>query len=453
MTNEGKPCLAERIHAGNVCVACRHEIVIGERIVVCEKCASISHSNCWNAGGCSSFYCSEKMRSAEPLVPDLVFSKNQVAAVTSPPRGRVFSSESIAKDVETRGSTWNGLGVISLIFGIFSFGLAVRFVSGSGTLDAGEAMVFFSTLLSGLVTVIISVIFLSIGKGRSRFMHSLPTMIGLVCGAFAMGLALVGMATRHQEEELAIPKFDSNQVKKFIERASPIIRMPLMANVLVTVGSNFSEGAGSGVILRTHEGFAYIISNLHVVTLGKMAKALSQIRKNSSILVTFFNGEQHEADPIWLGSDGLDVVVLKVSAPKSLSLASKIQKGRFPSIGDRVFAIGNPLGLNWSFTEGVISAIRPQLFGLNEIPLIQMQTPLNPGNSGGGLYDKEGFLIGINTWIYSKSISEGLNFSIAMDGILSILDPSLLKLLENFPVEDEGKNNERQAEAPPGGPK
>jgi len=90
---------------------------------------------------------------------------------------------------------------------------------------------------------------------------------------------------------------------------------------------------------------------------------------------------------------------------------------------------------------------------LNEIPLIQMQTPLNPGNSGGGLYDKEGFLIGINTWIYSKSVSEGLNFSIAMDGILSILDPSLLKLLENFPVEDEGKNNERQAEAPPGGPK
>jgi|GEM_PF-1415588 len=454
MTNEGQTCVAESVHAGNSCINCGREIRSGDEIVICGKCATISHARCWNDKGCLSFYCSNKTRNEDNLIPDFVISKSQVASIVAPPKGRVFTSESIAKEIESKDSGTNIFGIVCLLFGILSFGMGLKFVSNTGNLDAENVLFFFATILSGFITVILSITALAVGKKREGFIRNLPTLIGLVCGAFSMGMGLLGIGMKQEEEKIMIPRFESTQIKKFIEKAAPNIQRPLMANVLVTAGSFMREGAGSGVVLQTRDGFAYIVSNLHVVTLGKMAKDISQIQKNSKVLVTFFTGEERNAEPIWLGADGLDIVVLKAAMPKNLSISAKVQKGRFPSIGERVFAIGNPMGLNWSFTEGVISAIRPQLFGTNELPLLQMQTPLNHGNSGGGLYDQEGYLIGINTWIYSKTVSEGLNFSIAMDGILNVLDPSIMKLLDfSKGMSDGSKENERKAEAPTGGSK
>jgi serine protease Do len=57
--------------------------------------------------------------------------------------------------------------------------------------------------------------------------------------------------------------------------------------------------------------------------------------------------------------------------------------------------------------------------------VIQTQAAINPGNSGGGLYDKEGYLIGINTWTSDKSISEGIGFAIAMESLLELVPPFL----------------------------
>ena len=83
-------------------------------------------------------------------------------------------------------------------------------------------------------------------------------------------------------------------------------------------------------------------------------------------------------------------------------------------VGESVFAIGNPHGLGWSHTQGVISQLRTRN-SLPPIRIIQTQAAINPGNSGGGLYDQEGYLLGINTWTADKRVSEGIGFAIALD--------------------------------------
>ena len=87
------------------------------------------------------------------------------------------------------------------------------------------------------------------------------------------------------------------------------------------------------------------------------------------------------------------------------------------------------MGLDWTYTEGVVSSFRSKQIGKYDISVIQIQTPLNHGNSGGGLYSEKGVLVGINTWIYEKAKTEGLNFSIAIDELTKTLDSSLYKTI------------------------
>ena len=98
-------------------------------------------------------------------------------------------------------------------------------------------------------------------------------------------------------------------------------------------------------------------------------------------------------------------------------------------IGSEVFTIGNPQHLDWTHTRGSISQLRLQRRGERQIHVIQTDAALNPGNSGGGLYDKSGTLIGINTWTNDKRFSEGLGFAIALDSLLD-LDPPGVRAAE-----------------------
>lgn len=90
-------------------------------------------------------------------------------------------------------------------------------------------------------------------------------------------------------------------------------------------------------------------------------------------------------------------------------------------IGDTVFAVGNPHGLGWTHTGGDVSQIRRRASGDTEYRVIQTSAAINPGNSGGGLYDKEGRLIGINTWTQDKRFAEGLGFAIAFETLLNMV--------------------------------
>ncbi len=173
------------------------------------------------------------------------------------------------------------------------------------------------------------------------------------------------------------------------------------------------EGNGSGFVVDKK---GHIVTNFHVI---EDARAVS---------VTLYNGETYTA--AFVGADPInDVAVIKVDAdpktlwPVQLGDATKLKVGR------RVFAIGNPFGLERTLTTGVVSSLNRSLQlvrGRTIGSIIQTDAAINPGNSGGPLMDNRGDVIGMNVAIYSKSgQSSGVGFAIPAN-LLSRVLPQLL---------------------------
>ena len=98
-----------------------------------------------------------------------------------------------------------------------------------------------------------------------------------------------------------------------------------------------------------------------------------------------------------------------------------------------MFGIGNPCDLAWTQTRGSVSQIRKQTTQGKDVAVIQTDVAVSSGNSGGGLYDDQGFLIGLNTWTTDKKIAEGLSFAISIDSILDLKPPIPEKEKEETP--------------------
>lgn len=150
-----------------------------------------------------------------------------------------------------------------------------------------------------------------------------------------------------------------------------------------------SESLGSGFFV--YEG--YILTNTHVIISG------------GSTNITTYDGKIYSPSERWVDL-GSDISLLKIenSSYKSLRFgnSSKIK------VGEKVIAIGNPFGLENSVSEGIVSSIREGKDDGREY--LQTDAPLNPGNSGGPLINKEGKVIGINN--LKVSFSDGLGFAL-----------------------------------------
>ncbi len=172
------------------------------------------------------------------------------------------------------------------------------------------------------------------------------------------------------------------------------------------------QGIGSGVTM-TADG--YIITNNHVVA-DQSGNAADEI------LVQLNDGRELPA--IIVGRDPkTDIAVLKVEASDLPTV--RIANSENIEVGDVVFAIGNPLGVGLTVTQGIISATRRAIgiYGDQGYEsFIQTDASINPGNSGGALVDAEGRLIGINSTIISKSGgSIGIGFAIPSDLAVTIM--------------------------------
>ncbi|MEK6259808.1 MAG: trypsin-like peptidase domain-containing protein [Planctomycetota bacterium] len=175
-----------------------------------------------------------------------------------------------------------------------------------------------------------------------------------------------------------------------------------------------SEGSGSGSILDT-EG--HILTNHHVVVDAK------------EIAVALFNGKTYDATVI--GADPLnDVAVIRIEAPEDELHPVTLGDSRTLKVGMRVFALGNPFGLERTLTTGIISSLNRslQIHGNWKIKsIIQIDAAINPGSSGGPLLDAHGRLIGINTAIATTSgQSSGVGFAIPVSMVSRVV-PQLLK--------------------------
>ncbi|MAH03766.1 hypothetical protein CMI39_03200 [Candidatus Pacearchaeota archaeon] len=163
---------------------------------------------------------------------------------------------------------------------------------------------------------------------------------------------------------------------------------------VVTIRTDVGQGTG---FIITNEG--YIVTNAHVLAdeQGRLASGIKAITH-----------EQETINADFIGYNGeLDIALLKISGDYNeliLGNSENIQ------IGEKVIAIGNPLGLQFSVSQGIVSAIhRP---GINKIEAyIQTDAALNPGNSGGPLINTQGEIIGINNF----KINSGENLGFALE--------------------------------------
>ena len=125
-----------------------------------------------------------------------------------------------------------------------------------------------------------------------------------------------------------------------------------------------------------------------------------------------------------------DMAVLQIDAPHDKLKPIPIGTSRDLVVGQRVYAIGNPFGLDQTLTTGIISALNREIESVTQRKIrgvIQTDAAINPGNSGGPLLDSAGRLIGVNTMIYSPSgASAGVGFAIPVDEINRIV-PRLIR--------------------------
>lgn len=150
----------------------------------------------------------------------------------------------------------------------------------------------------------------------------------------------------------------------------------------------------------------------------------------SSATVKLADGRDYQAALVG-ASPAHDIAVLKIGVGFKRPPAVPVGTSADLKVGQKVFAIGNPFGLDWTLTTGIVSALDRSLPGEAGGPaidhLIQTDAAINPGNSGGPLLDSAGRLIGINTAIYSPSgASAGIGFAVPVDTVMRVV-PQLIK--------------------------
>jgi len=175
------------------------------------------------------------------------------------------------------------------------------------------------------------------------------------------------------------------------------------------------HGTGSGFIW---DNAGHVVTNLHVI--ADAAEATIRLA----------DGKDYPATLVGV-SAAHDIAVLKIRIPTSAALAIPIGTSHDLLVGQQVYAIGNPFGLDWTLTVGIVSALDRSLTGENGVlnqHLVQTDAAINPGNSGGPLLDSAGRLIGMNTAIYSPSgASAGVGFAVPVDTINRVVPEIIAK--------------------------
>jgi S1-C subfamily serine protease len=173
------------------------------------------------------------------------------------------------------------------------------------------------------------------------------------------------------------------------------------------------RGNGSGFVW---DNLGHVVTNNHVIENASEATVrLNDGRSYSAVLIG--------------ASPAHDLAVLRISVPFDLPPPVPVGTSSDLKVGQKVFAIGNPFGLDYTLTSGLVSALDRSLEEENGTViehLIQTDAAINPGNSGGPLLDSAGRLIGINTAIYSPSGAyAGIGFAVPVDTVNRVV-PQLI---------------------------
>ena len=205
-----------------------------------------------------------------------------------------------------------------------------------------------------------------------------------------------------------LANFEKTTIELF-DKVSPsvvyITTRSLVADRFRARAVEVEAGSGSG-FMWDEQG--HIVTNFHV------------LQNASSARVVLSDQTSHEATLVGVSPDH-DLAVLKIRANAAKLRPLPIGESHDLRVGQAVFAIGNPFGLNQTLTTGIVSQKSRVIDGPGDRTIedvIQIDAAINPGNSGGPLLDSAGRLIGVNTAIYSPSgASAGVGFAVPVDTV------------------------------------
>lgn len=230
---------------------------------------------------------------------------------------------------------------------------------------------------------------------------------------------------REEEEEEELSAEEARTVELFERCSASVVHINTFVHGSVVRGGvrgyrldlqEIPQGTGSGFVWDAQ----HIVTNFHVIKDADRATIV--LSDNTTCEATLVGAEPD-----------CDLAVLRIGAASDGSASEKrrvltpLQRGKSYNlrVGQRVFAIGNPFGLDQTLTSGIVSGLGREIQGVTGRPirgLVQTDAAINPGNSGGPLLDAKGRLVGVNTMIKSPSGAfAGVGFAIPVDVVVRVV--------------------------------
>ena len=254
-----------------------------------------------------------------------------------------------------------------------------------------------------------------------RLLAALALVTGAAVAAFTVAPALVESRTEASPRPVtprgALFADEQGDIDVFKRLSPSVVHITTLGTQRDLFALNVQQvprGTGTGFVWDER---GHIVTNFHVIQGANAAR------------VTLADQSTFDARLVGAFPDR-DLAVLRIEAPAAKLPPIPVGASRDLLVGQRVYAIGNPFGLDQTLTVGVVSALNREIESFNERTIrgvIQTDAAINPGNSGGPLLDSAGRLIGVNTQIASPSgASAGIGFAIPVDEVNRIV-PRLIR--------------------------
>ena len=240
---------------------------------------------------------------------------------------------------------------------------------------------------------------------------------------FGSVVAVFGVLVVPVLQAKSVPAYFTPDEKRNVEVFNKVSAavVNISSTALRTVGffharvTEVPAGTGSGFVW---DSSGHIVTNYHVVQ--------NAVENKGKLMVVFKNGASVRGRLVGV-EPKKDIAVLKVKLPEDLQINPiPVARSADVMVGQTAMAIGSPFGLDQTFTIGVVSALGRTIDGVGGVTIkgvIQTDASINPGNSGGPLLDSRGYLMGINTAIFSKSgASDGIGFAVPSDTVKRVVE-------------------------------
>ena len=196
-----------------------------------------------------------------------------------------------------------------------------------------------------------------------------------------------------------------------LEHVAPHIRAAIRANVFIGARDGDQRWNGSGIIIARDGNHILVLTNRHVVESDDRARLCALDAMTMS-------GEAIRMSCIWRAKKGVDLALVegRVDQPDAIGVMPLGTGAGL--VGAEVFAIGNPLGLAWSYTAGTLSAIRHWTTPDGQsVRVLQTDANIAPGSSGGGLFHADGHLLGVMSFLRQGHAGGSAHFALSIDAI------------------------------------